>query len=191
MNRTMKIEEEVAVRLALLKKKFKKGSYSDLLEVFCDFFEVTRMGPGDLDSSRKPAGAVITERSNRIIAFIKKSEDTYLKEILHLVEKIYVTTNNNTSIPPTPRTEANAMTVQEAPSFPTKEIEAMVEERTQKLHLENSRLRQEATDAKYRLEHQRKFIREFLGMMKKQSLGNNWTVTNEQYHYYKEELERP
>lgn len=189
MNRTMKIDEEVATRLAVLKRKFKRSTYSDLLESFCDFFEETRLKPTDLDSARRPPSLVITERTNRIISFIKKSEDSYLKEILKLVEKIYVSTENldkTTIVEP----QKKAVKPEQKPSDKNGTGTGISDDKLRQLNTDLQTAKSAQKEAEYKLEHQTKFVKEFLGKLKKQSMTGNWTISNEQYQHYKEELQK-
>mgnify|MGYP000008480820 CR=1 FL=1 len=187
--RTMKIEEDVATRLAVLKRKFKRKSFSDLLESFCDFFEESRLKPTDLDSARRPPSLVITERTNRIISFIKTSEEKYLKEILNLVEKLYVQMEkNNLQLPETAvpkKQDKKSVQVAEPP----KEIVAHQDQFIE-LKTELKKAKSEKGELEYRLENQNKFMKELLSKFKKQSMTGNWTISNEQYQHYKEELSK-
>lgn len=189
MSRTMKIDEEVATRLAVLKRRFKRATYSDLLESFCDFFEETRLKPTDLDSARRPPSLVITERTNRIISFIKKGEDKYLKEILNLVEKIYVSTEHKTKSVPVETSD----TIDKTPtlSTPISEPPNRVQiDQLDTLKKEIEVLKSDKEQALYRLENQTKTVKEFISKMKKQSMTGNWTLPNEQYQHYKEEIQK-
>lgn len=182
MNRTMKIDEDVARRLAGLKKKYKKASYSDLLEEICDFFEVTRLEPKDFDSSRKPPAVVITERTNRIIAFIKKSEDKYLKEILRLTEKMYVeqgkiVMQNNTPLESIPTPEIKK-------ELPKRKSDSQT--RIDQLDSENRKLREENERLTYLMNEQKKRIKEFVGGFD----GNfgSKSMKDQKFNQYKELL---
>lgn len=189
MKRTMKIDEDVAVRLASFKKKYKSANYSDLLESFCDFFEITRLEPTDFDNSRKPPSVVITERTNRIISFIKKGEDKYLKEILNYVEKIYLTTHqNNTFIADEIKDETPKKSVSATPKEPHN-LEEIIKERTKSLQLENAKIRSENEDVMYKMNHQKKMIKEFMTKVTPGKFGA-YQIPKEVFVHYKEEFDK-
>jgi len=186
----MKIESDVATRLAALKKKYRRPSYSDLLDSFCAFFEMTELSPSDINTSKKPTSLLVQERTNTILSFIKQNEKLYDKKMLDLVEKIYlIVKDNELSLGP----ENSQLDNQKTISVPKQSTDKTAEESIEisnKLRKEKDLLESKNSQLQYKMQHQRKIIEEFFSKFDINRMRKIATMNMNDFEYYKTEISK-
>ena len=190
MDRTMKIDNEVATRLAFLKKKYRLPTYSDLLDTFCVFFETTNMSPVDINTSKLPASVLVKEGTSKIISFIKTNEKKYDKKMLDLIEKIYINIQELDD-----RKESTETPVQSVSKNTTKEVISKEEKKTEsappiienndKELIEAKQLNEQLT---YKINHQKKLMDEFYSKFKNNKLRKEMSISINDFQYYQNEF---
>lgn len=105
------------------------------------------------------------------------------------MEKLYVQMEkNNLQLPETAapkKQDKKSVQVAESPKEIVGQQDQFIELKT-----ELKKAKSEKGELEYRLENQNKFMKELLSKFKKQSMTGNWTISNEQYQHYKEELSK-
>lgn len=186
--RTMKIDEDVAVRLARLKKKYKKASFSDLLDSFSEFFEITNFKPTDIESSKKPPSLVIKERTDTIIRFLQTNERKHIMPLKSMIEKVIVKLNEIEIEQDIFKDKSQQISSQKVQEIKEDVSTDLISENKEILNKEILSLRAKIEQLEYAETHRNKFIKELFSHIKYQKFYNNYTISSEQYNYYKDEL---
>lgn len=185
--KTLKIDISVHGKLHKLLIRYKAKTYSDLIDSFCDYFEVSNIKPSDFDVSQKSPNVLFTDGISRIISFIRKSESTYLKDILKYNEKIVVQSNQILEKLSEFDTLETPL-IEQPDDFSTpnfeQEFNPVVTEKN------NNNLEIELEKLSFKHDHQTKFINEFFTKFSKSKFGNTYTISSEDLNHYKNEFSK-